>query len=118
MHYKKPQEGFFSQVLCCSINSVYLCVPRCTNALYHSSVEALQQMNDAELKELFREAPFQEFYLEPGTSVLDACRRSQAIPEGSRGCVLMFDVIKLYRVLEREMVPDNFLLLIIIDYSW
>lgn len=79
------------------VESIYcitlLCVSRCTNALYHSSIEALQHMDDAELKELFREAPFQEFFLEPGTTVLDACRRCQAIPEGPRGYVLIFDVI-------------------------
>lgn len=66
-------------------SSVCICVSRCTKALYHSSIEALQQMVDGELKELFREAPFQEFFLEPGTTVLDACRRSQAIPEGPKG---------------------------------
>ncbi|XP_053497675.1 tyrosine--tRNA ligase, mitochondrial [Ictalurus furcatus] len=64
---------------------------RCTYALYHSSIEALQQMDDAELKELFREAPFQEFFLEPGTTVLDACRRCQAIPEGPRGYQMITD---------------------------
>lgn len=74
---------------------------RCTNALYHSSIEALEQMDDAELKELFRDALFQEFFLEPGTTVLDACRRSQAIPEGPRGCVLMFDIIKHCTVFKR-----------------
>lgn len=51
-------------------------------------------MDDAELKDLFREATFQEFFLEPGTTVLDACRWSQAIPDGPRGCVLIFYVIK------------------------
>ncbi|XP_017556680.1 tyrosine--tRNA ligase, mitochondrial [Pygocentrus nattereri] len=64
---------------------------RCTNALYNSSTEALEQMDDAELKELFREAPFQEFFLEPGTTVLDACRRAEAIPEGPRGYQMITD---------------------------
>ncbi|KAI5614875.1 tyrosine--tRNA ligase, mitochondrial [Silurus asotus] len=64
---------------------------RCTNALYHSNIDALQQMDDAELKELFKEAPFQEFFLEPGTTVLDACRRIQAIPEGPRGYQMITD---------------------------
>lgn len=58
---------------------------RCTNALYHSDIEALEQMSDTELQELFREAPFHELFLDPGTTVLDACRRAQAIPEGPRG---------------------------------
>ncbi|XP_066522922.1 tyrosine--tRNA ligase, mitochondrial [Hoplias malabaricus] len=67
------------------------CAKRCTKALYHSSIEALEQMDDAELKELFSEAPFQEFFLEPGTSVLEACRRAQAIPEGPRGYRMITD---------------------------
>ncbi|XP_030628027.1 tyrosine--tRNA ligase, mitochondrial [Chanos chanos] len=58
---------------------------RCTDALYHSNLEALQQMSDEELQELFREAPFHELLLEPGTTVLDACRQAQAIPDGARG---------------------------------
>ncbi|MEQ2312865.1 Tyrosine--tRNA ligase, mitochondrial [Ameca splendens] len=58
---------------------------RCTNALYHSSVQALEQMSDEELQELFREAPFCELFLEPGTTVIDACRKVRAIPDGPRG---------------------------------
>ncbi|CAL9695111.1 unnamed protein product [Knipowitschia caucasica] len=58
---------------------------RCTEALFHSSVEALENMTDEELRELFREAPFLETLFEPGTTVLDACRRVHAIPEGPRG---------------------------------
>ncbi|KAI3371121.1 hypothetical protein L3Q82_023752, partial [Scortum barcoo] len=58
---------------------------RCTNALYHSSVQALEEMSDEELQELFREAPFHELLLEPGTTVIDACRRVSAIPEGPKG---------------------------------
>ncbi|XP_041651760.1 tyrosine--tRNA ligase, mitochondrial [Cheilinus undulatus] len=58
---------------------------RCTKALYHSSVQALEEMSDEELQELFREAPFHELLLEPGTTVLDACRRVNAIPEGPKG---------------------------------
>ncbi|XP_031720170.1 tyrosine--tRNA ligase, mitochondrial [Anarrhichthys ocellatus] len=58
---------------------------RCTNALYHSSVQALEEMSDDELQELFREAPFHELLMEPGTTVIDACRRVNAIPEGPRG---------------------------------
>ncbi|XP_029288805.1 tyrosine--tRNA ligase, mitochondrial [Cottoperca gobio] len=58
---------------------------RCTNALYHSSIQALEEMSDEELRELFRESPFHELLLEPGTTVIDACRRINAIPEGPRG---------------------------------
>ncbi|XP_055136150.2 tyrosine--tRNA ligase, mitochondrial [Symphalangus syndactylus] len=58
---------------------------RCTKALYHSSIDALEVMSDQELKELFKEAPFSEFFLDPGTSVLDTCRKANAIPDGPRG---------------------------------
>ncbi|XP_028815065.1 tyrosine--tRNA ligase, mitochondrial [Denticeps clupeoides] len=64
---------------------------RCTNALYYSNLQALEQMSDAELQELFREAPFHELLLEPGTTVLDACRHAQAIPEGARGYQMVTD---------------------------
>ncbi|KAG5274049.1 hypothetical protein AALO_G00158590 [Alosa alosa] len=64
---------------------------RCTNALYHSNLQALEQMSDVELQELFREAPFMELLLEPGTTVLDACRHIQAIPDGPRGYRMVQD---------------------------
>ncbi|KAK5613731.1 Tyrosine--tRNA ligase, mitochondrial [Crenichthys baileyi] len=64
---------------------------RCTNALYHSSVQALEQMSDEELQELFREAPFRELFLEPGTTVIDACRKVRAIPDGPRGYQMISD---------------------------
>ncbi|XP_068459410.1 tyrosine--tRNA ligase, mitochondrial [Clinocottus analis] len=64
---------------------------RCTNALYHSSVQALEEMNDDELQELFSEAPFNELLLEPGTTVIDACRRVNAIPQGPRGYQMVSD---------------------------
>ncbi|XP_056373400.1 tyrosine--tRNA ligase, mitochondrial [Hyla sarda] len=62
---------------------------RCTQALYHSSIDALAAMSDQELQELFQEAPFAELHLEPGTRVLDACLKVSAIPEGARG----FDIL-------------------------
>ncbi|KAM8974187.1 tyrosine--tRNA ligase, mitochondrial [Pelodytes ibericus] len=58
---------------------------RCTQALYHSSISALEAMSDMELQELFQEAPFAEMLHEPGTRVLDACLKVSAIPEGPRG---------------------------------
>ncbi|MEQ2259110.1 Tyrosine--tRNA ligase, mitochondrial [Xenotaenia resolanae] len=64
---------------------------RCTNALYHGSVQALEQMSDEELQELFREAPFRELFLEPGTTVIDACRNVRAIPDGPRGYQMISD---------------------------
>ncbi|TMS05275.1 Tyrosine--tRNA ligase, mitochondrial [Larimichthys crocea] len=44
-----------------------------------------RRMSDEELQELFREAPFHEVLLEPGTSVIDTCRMVNAIPEGPKG---------------------------------
>ncbi|XP_029607287.1 tyrosine--tRNA ligase, mitochondrial isoform X2 [Salmo trutta] len=61
-------------------------IHKCINARYHSSLQALEQMRDAELQELFREAPFHELLLEPGTTILDACRRAEDIPQGPKGC--------------------------------
>ncbi|XP_040201795.1 tyrosine--tRNA ligase, mitochondrial [Rana temporaria] len=58
---------------------------RCTQALYNSSIDALEAMTDQELQELFQEAPFTEVLHEPGTRVLDACLKASAIPEGARG---------------------------------
>ncbi|XP_013878749.1 tyrosine--tRNA ligase, mitochondrial [Austrofundulus limnaeus] len=62
---------------------------RCTRALYHSSVNALEEMSDEELQELFREAPFHELLYEPGTSVIEACRKVCAIPDGPKGYIMV-----------------------------
>ncbi|KAK1167228.1 tyrosine--tRNA ligase, mitochondrial [Acipenser oxyrinchus oxyrinchus] len=64
---------------------------RCTNALFQGSLDALEKMTDEELQELFREAPFYELLLEPGTSVLDMCRKASAIPDGARGYQMIAD---------------------------
>ncbi|XP_036313518.1 tyrosine--tRNA ligase, mitochondrial isoform X1 [Pipistrellus kuhlii] len=64
---------------------------RCTQALYHSSIKALEIMSDEELKELFKEATFSELVLDPGTSVLDTCRKANAIPDGPRGYRMITD---------------------------
>uniref|UniRef100_A0A3B3QHD2 Tyrosine--tRNA ligase n=2 Tax=Paramormyrops kingsleyae TaxID=1676925 RepID=A0A3B3QHD2_9TELE len=58
---------------------------RCTDALYHGSLEALQEMSDVELQELFREVPVCELVLEPRFTVLDVCRKAGAVPDGPRG---------------------------------
>ncbi|XP_043565185.1 tyrosine--tRNA ligase, mitochondrial [Chiloscyllium plagiosum] len=64
---------------------------RCTRALYHSSMDALETMSDEELQELFKEAPFSENLLEPGTTILDLCRKASAIPDGPRGYQMITD---------------------------
>ncbi|XP_033018534.1 tyrosine--tRNA ligase, mitochondrial isoform X2 [Lacerta agilis] len=60
-------------------------VKRCTRALYYSDIAALETMSDQELQELFREAPYVELMLEPGTTVLELCRKANAIADGPRG---------------------------------
>ncbi|XP_077407610.1 tyrosine--tRNA ligase, mitochondrial-like [Vanacampus margaritifer] len=50
---------------------------RCTNTLYHSSMQALEEMSDLEQQELFREAPFHELLLEPD-------HRRRRLPQGQR----------------------------------
>uniref|UniRef100_H3AD61 Tyrosine--tRNA ligase n=1 Tax=Latimeria chalumnae TaxID=7897 RepID=H3AD61_LATCH len=75
--------------LCCHLTMGQGICCRCTNALYHSSLEALETMSDEELQELYREAPFSEMLLDPGTTVLDLCCKANAIPEGARGCTMI-----------------------------
>lgn len=45
-------------------------------------------MSDQELQELFRQAPSAELILEPGTTLLDLCRKANAIPHGPSGYVI------------------------------
>ena len=52
-------------------------------------MQALEEMSDDELQELFKEAPFHELLLDPGTTVIDACRRVSAIPEGPKGYLMV-----------------------------
>lgn len=69
------------------INVDFFSFTRCTRALYYSNIEALESMSDQELQELFKEAPYVELMLEPGTTVLDLCRKANAIADGPRGYV-------------------------------
>ncbi|XP_068595856.1 tyrosine--tRNA ligase, mitochondrial [Brachionichthys hirsutus] len=64
---------------------------RCTDVLYHGSLSALAGMSDGELQELFKEAPFHELLLEPGTTVVGACRMVNAIPEGPKGFQIILE---------------------------
>ncbi|XP_055506152.1 tyrosine--tRNA ligase, mitochondrial [Leucoraja erinacea] len=64
---------------------------RCTSALYHNSVDVLETMSDEELQELFKGASFSENLLEPGTTVLDLCRKANAVPDGPRGYQIIAD---------------------------
>ncbi|OBS70129.1 hypothetical protein A6R68_01328 [Neotoma lepida] len=59
--------------------------PEKRSAQKRLAAEALEVMSDQELKELFKEASFSELVLDPGTSVLDTCRKANAIPDGPRG---------------------------------
>lgn len=42
-------------------------------------------MSDQELQELFREAPYVDLLLEPGITVVELCRKANAISDGPRG---------------------------------
>ncbi|XP_049981085.1 tyrosine--tRNA ligase, mitochondrial isoform X1 [Alexandromys fortis] len=91
LHIKEPEKRGAQKRLAAEVTKLVHgqegldSAKRCTQALYHSSIEALEVMSDQELKELFREASFSELVLEPGTSVIDTCRKANAIPDGPRG---------------------------------
>ncbi|KAM9073355.1 tyrosine--tRNA ligase, mitochondrial [Megaptera novaeangliae] len=91
LHFKEPEKRAPQKRLATEVTKLVHgqegldSAKRCTQALYHSSIEALEVMSDQELKELFKEASFSELVLDPGTSVLDTCRKANAIPGGPRG---------------------------------
>ncbi|KAM7331468.1 hypothetical protein ACRRTK_008176 [Alexandromys fortis] len=91
LHIKEPEKRGAQKRLAAEVTKLVHgqegldSAKRCTQALYHSSIEALEVMSDQELKELFREASFSELVLDPGTSVIDTCRKANAIPDGPRG---------------------------------
>ncbi|XP_034371230.1 tyrosine--tRNA ligase, mitochondrial isoform X1 [Arvicanthis niloticus] len=91
LHFKEPEKRVAQKRLAAEVTKLVHgqegldSAKRCTQALYHSSIEALEVMSDQELKELFKEASFSELVLDPGTSVIDTCRRANAIPDGPRG---------------------------------
>ncbi|XP_002712724.1 tyrosine--tRNA ligase, mitochondrial [Oryctolagus cuniculus] len=91
LHLKEPEKRVPQKRLAAEVTKLVHgregldSAKRCTQALYHSSIDALEVLSDQELKELFREASFSELVLDPGTSVLDTCRKANAIPDGPRG---------------------------------
>ncbi|MBZ3873462.1 Tyrosine--tRNA ligase, mitochondrial [Sciurus carolinensis] len=91
LHVKEPEKRGAQKRLAAEVTKLVHgqeglnSAKRCTQALYHSSIDALEVMSDQELKELFKEASFSELVLDPGTSVLDTCRKANAIPDGPRG---------------------------------
>ncbi|EGW08309.1 Tyrosyl-tRNA synthetase, mitochondrial [Cricetulus griseus] len=91
LHVKEPEKRGAQKRLAAEVTKLVHgqegldAAKRCTQALYHSSIEALEVMSDQELKELFKEASFSELVLDPGTSVIDTCRKANAIPDGPRG---------------------------------
>ncbi|KAG8438647.1 hypothetical protein GDO86_005002 [Hymenochirus boettgeri] len=90
-HEKEPEKRIPQKRLAAEVTKVVHgkegleSAKRSTHALYNSSAEALESMSDQELQELFKEAPFAELLLEPGTRVMDACLKVSAIPDGARG---------------------------------
>ena len=55
---------------------------RSTQALYQSSIVALELVSDQELTELLKQASFSKLVLDPGTGFLDACSKANSIPQG------------------------------------
>ncbi|NXB65244.1 SYYM protein, partial [Struthidea cinerea] len=91
MHAKEPEKWGPQKRLAAEVTKLVHgregleSAKRCTKALYYSSVEALEDMSDQELQELFRQATSAELMLEPGMTVLDLCRKANAIPDGPSG---------------------------------
>ncbi|XP_066174865.1 tyrosine--tRNA ligase, mitochondrial [Sylvia atricapilla] len=91
MHAKEPEKWGPQKRLAAEVTKLVHgregleSAKRCTKALYYSSVEALEEMSDQELQELFRQATSAELMLEPGMTVLDLCRKANAIPDGPSG---------------------------------
>ncbi|XP_028602047.2 tyrosine--tRNA ligase, mitochondrial [Podarcis muralis] len=91
MHAKEPEKWGPQKRLAAEVTKLVHgkagleSAKRCTRALYYSDIAALETMSDQELQELFREAPYVELMLEPGTTVLDLCRKANAIVDGPRG---------------------------------
>ncbi|NXU56995.1 SYYM protein, partial [Turnix velox] len=91
MHAKEPEKRDPQKRLAAEVTKLVHgregleSAKRCTKALYYSSIEALEAMSDQELQELFKQAPSAELILEPGTSLLDLCRKANAIPDGPSG---------------------------------
>ncbi|KAL9853917.1 tyrosine--tRNA ligase, mitochondrial [Geothlypis trichas] len=91
MHAKEPEKWGPQKRLAAEVTKLVHgregleSAKRCTKALYYSSVEALEEMSDQELQELFRQATSAELLLEPGMTVLDLCHRANAIPDGPSG---------------------------------
>ncbi|XP_061494721.1 tyrosine--tRNA ligase, mitochondrial [Rhineura floridana] len=91
MHAKEPEKWAPQKRLAAEVTKLVHgkegleSAKRCTRALYYSDISALETMSDQELQELFREAPYVELMLEPGTTVLDLCRKANAIADGPKG---------------------------------
>ncbi|XP_042322827.1 tyrosine--tRNA ligase, mitochondrial [Sceloporus undulatus] len=91
MHAKEPEKWGPQKRLAAEVTKLVHgkegleSAKRCTRALYYSDIAALETMSDQELQELFNEAPYIELLLEPGTTVLDLCRKANAVADGPRG---------------------------------
>ncbi|NXO03813.1 SYYM protein, partial [Rhinopomastus cyanomelas] len=91
MHAKEPEKWGPQKRLAAEVTKLVHgregleSAKRCTQVLYHSSVEALEAMSDQDLQELFRQTASAELLLEPGMTVLDLCRKANAIMDGPSG---------------------------------
>lgn len=49
---------------------------RCTKALYEGSIEAVASLQPVELKQLLKQAPVKEMFLDPGMTILEVCMKA------------------------------------------
>uniref|UniRef100_A0A8D0G2M7 Tyrosine--tRNA ligase n=1 Tax=Sphenodon punctatus TaxID=8508 RepID=A0A8D0G2M7_SPHPU len=91
MHAEKPEKWAPQKRLAAEVTKLVHgkegleSAKRCTKALYYNNLDALEAMSDQELQELFQEAAFVELLFDPGTTVLDLCRKANAIQDGPKG---------------------------------
>ncbi|XP_022093643.1 tyrosine--tRNA ligase, mitochondrial-like [Acanthaster planci] len=62
---------------------------RQTEALYHTSPASLEQLNDAEVMELFQGAAVTSLLLEPGFSIEMMLDKVKCLPQGERGKLIL-----------------------------
>lgn len=78
-----PQKGLgYRSNKACSWTRGLDSAKRSTQALYQSSIVALELVSDQELTELLKQASFSKLVLDPGTGFLDACSKANSIPQG------------------------------------
>ncbi|XP_038064265.1 tyrosine--tRNA ligase, mitochondrial-like isoform X2 [Patiria miniata] len=87
---RKAQEKLAEQVLLLVHGEIGLDrALRQTEALYHTSPASLEQLNDAEITELFQGATVTRLLLEPGFSIAQMLDRVKCLPQGHKGDLIL-----------------------------